>query len=139
MKSEDQLFSKFGRYFPAGTSLFEEGEPCTGMFVIQKGKVRLFRRVGEKEITIDVLEEGDFFGEMACLIGHPRSLNAVVEEDSRILVIQPEILESLFRSTSSMGLKVVESLASRLRKAYEIIGLLVKEREQIIEKEYFFP
>jgi CRP/FNR family transcriptional regulator len=135
MRQEERLFKKFGQYFPAGTLLFEEGTSCTGMYIIQRGKVRLYKKVGIRAVTIDVLGEGDFFGEMACLIGKPRSLNAVVEEDSQILVVQPEILETLFRRTSGMGLKVLGNLASRLKKAYEIIEALIQEREQLGERK----
>lgn len=131
MREKERLFNKFGQRFPAGTVLFEEGQACTGMFIIQRGRVRLYKRVGAKEIAIDTLGEGDFFGEMACLIGKPRSVNAVVEEDSQILVVQPEVLESLFRGTSGMGLKVLGNLASRLQKAYEIIEELIQERERL--------
>ena len=134
MKEGARLFRKFGRCFPAGTVLFEEGQPCTGMFIIQRGKVRLFKKVAARKVTIDVLGEGDFFGEMACLIGRPRSINAVVEEDSEILVVQPEVLESLFHGNSGMGLKVLGNLAARLKKAYEIIEGLIQEREQPIDR-----
>ena len=134
MKEEEQLFKKFGRLFPAGTILFEEGQACTGMFIIQKGQVRLYKKVGKEEVTIDVLKEGDFFGEMACLIGQPRSINAVVEGESQILVVQPEVLDSLFRGTSGIGLKVVANLAARLKKAYEIIEKMIAERQPVADK-----
>jgi len=136
MREEERLFRKFGQRFLAGTLLFEEGQPCTGMFIIQRGKVRLFKKAGSRKITIDVLGEGDFFGEMACLIGRPRSINAVVEEDSQILVIQPEVLDILFRENSGMGLKVLGNLASRLNKAYEIIEGLIEESEQHMNREH---
>ncbi len=135
MKEEEQLFKKFGRLFPAGTILFEEGQACTGMFIIQKGQVRLYKKVGKEEVTIDVLKEGDFFGEMACLIGQPRSINAVVEGESQILVVQPEVLDSLFRGTSGIGLRVVANLAARLKKAYEIIEKMIAERQPVADKE----
>jgi len=135
MKEEEQLFKKFGRLFPAGTILFEEGQACTGMFIIQKGQVRLYKKVGKEEVTIDVLKEGDFFGEMACLIGQPRSINAVVEGESQILVVQPEVLDSLFRGTSGIGLKVVANLAARLKKVYEIIEKMIAERQPVADKE----
>jgi len=135
MKEEEQLFRKFGRLFPAGTILFEEGQACTGMFIIQKGQVRLYKKVGKEEVTIDVLKEGDFFGEMACLIGQPRSINAVVEGESQILVVQPEVLDSLFRGTSGIGLKVVANLAARLKKVYEIIEKMIAERQPVADKE----
>ncbi len=134
MKKDERLFKKFGRVFPGGTVLFEEGQTCTGMFIIQKGRVRLYRKTGRKETTIDVLGEGDFFGEMACLMEQPRSVNAVVEEESQILVIEPPVLDSLIRGNSGIGFKILGNLASRLRKAYEIIGRLNEELEKTMSK-----
>jgi CRP-like cAMP-binding protein len=134
MKVEKQLFKKFGRIFPAGTVLFQEGQACEGMYIIQKGRVRLYKKAGREEITIDYLGDGDFFGEMACLLGQPRSINAVVEEDSQVLVVDPDVLDELFLKKTGLGIKVLGNLASRLKKAYEIIAFLVEERERT--KEY---
>ena len=135
MRDKKLLFEKFGKFFPAGTLLFEEGQPCSGMYIIQKGRVRLYKKAGGEKITIDLLGAGDFFGEMACLLNHPRSICAVVEEDSEILVVEPEVLEELFRDKGGMGIKVLGNLASRLRKAYEIIGKLAEERGPLSGKE----
>jgi CRP-like cAMP-binding protein len=135
VKEEERLYKKFGQSFPAGTILFEEGQPCTGMYIIRKGRVRLVKKTGKGECTIETLGEGDFFGEMACLIGQPRSINAVVEEESQILVVEPEALNRLFRGNSGMGLKVLGNLASRLKKAYEIIARLMEDGEQSVQKE----
>ncbi len=139
MREEKLLFQKFGMIFPAGTVLFEEGQPCSGMYIIQKGRVRLYKKAGQKKVTIDLLESGDFFGEMACLLGQPRSINAVVEEESQILVVESEILDELFREKKGLGLKVLGNLASRLRKAYEIIGRLAEKQGQPSEKEFLSP
>ncbi len=135
MREEMLLFKKFGVTFPAGTVIFEEGQPCSGMYIIQKGRVRLYKKAGQEKVTIDVLGEGDFFGEMACLLDQPRSINAVVEEESQILVVEPGVLDELFREKSDLGIKVLDNLASRLRKAYEIIGRLVEEQGRSREKE----
>jgi len=139
MREEKLLFKKFGMNFPAGTVLFEEGQPCLGMYIIQKGRVRLYKKAGQKKVTIDILEDGDFFGEMACLLGQPRSINAVVEEESQILVVESEVLDELFREKSGLGIKVLGNLASRLRKAYEIIGRLLEEQGQPLGKESLSP
>jgi len=139
MREEKLLFQKFGMIFPAGTVLFEEGQPCSGMYIIQKGRVRLYKKAGQKKVTIDLLESGDFFGEMACLLGQPRSINAVVEEESQILVVESEVLDELFREKKGLGLKVLGNLASRLRKAYEIIGRLAEKQGQPSEKEFLSP
>ena len=134
MKPEDLLFKKFGQIFPAGTLLFREGEACTGMFIIQKGKVRLFLQAGDEEVTLDTLGEGDFFGETACLLEQPRLLSARTEEESHLLFIQPEVLEELFRSQAGTGMKIVTHLASRLKKAYETIARLSSSSEKVSER-----
>lgn len=135
MREAKHLFKKFGLTVPAGTILFQEGQACGGMYIIQKGRVRLYKMAGSEEVTIDRLQEGDFFGEMACLLGQPRSINAVAEEDSEILLVQPEILEGLFRETNGLGLKILGNLASRLRKAYTIIERLIEERNSPPQRE----
>jgi len=135
MKEEQRLFKKFGRTFPAGTVLFEEGQACAGMYIIQTGRVRLFKKSGSREMTIDVLGGGDFFGEMACLIGKPRSINAVVEEDSHLLMVDPKVLEELFRENTEMSIRILGNLANRLKKAYEIIEKLGEEKALASGKE----
>ncbi len=139
MRKENLLFKKFGRVFPPGTLLFEEGQDCSGVYIIQKGCVRLYKKAGLQEITIDILKEGDFFGEMACLLGQPRSINAVVEEESQVLVVGPEVLEELFREKTGLGIKILGNLASRLRKAYDIIARLAEERDFPPGKESLSP
>ena len=131
MKQEELLFKKFGRVFPAGTVLFSEGETCTGMFIIQKGKVRLFIQAGNREITLDTLGEGDFFGQTSCLLEQPRLLSASTEEESHLLLIQPEVLEELFRSHSELGMKILAQMASRLKKAYETIACLSSPSDKV--------
>ena len=139
MRKDAQLFKKFGRVFPAGTVLFEEGQACSGMYIIQKGRVRLYKKVGGEEITIDRLEDGDFFGEMACLSGQPRSLSAVVEEESKILLIEPPVLDDLVRENSGIGLKILGNLASRLRRTYAIIERLNEELEKAVSAGSSIP
>lgn len=139
MRQGEYLYKKFGSTFPAGTVLFREGESCEGMYIIRKGRVRLFKKIAEEEVTIDILRDGDFFGEMACLLGQPRSINAMVEEESQILCVGPDILTELFRQKNGLGIKILGNLASRLKKSYEIIGQLKGELKRRREKESPVP
>ncbi len=94
MKKEEHLFWKFGQEFPKGTILFREGEPGREMYLIQRGKVQVRKKVGATEKVLAELGEGEFLGEMALLLGVNRSATVEVMEDSRILVVQPEAFES---------------------------------------------
>ena len=52
MSAEDMLFQKFGIKVPAGTILFKDGDSGNQMYVIQSGKVKITKKVGDVEKTL---------------------------------------------------------------------------------------
>lgn len=122
MSKDEQLFWKFGRDFPKGTLLFHEGDPGREMFIIQKGKVRVWKKVGAGEKVLAELGDGEFFGEMALLEGLNRSATVEVIEDSKILVIGPETFETLLRNNPEIAIKMLKKMAARLRSLDEHLG-----------------
>jgi CRP/FNR family cyclic AMP-dependent transcriptional regulator len=130
MKKEEQLFWKFGKDFPKGTVLFREGELGRDMFIIQKGKVRIRKRVGTAEKVLAELADGEFFGEMALLMGMDRSATVEVMEDSKILVVTPETFESLLKSNIDIALKMLKKMASRLRTLDEHLETAILEAQK---------
>ncbi len=134
MKKEDQLFWKFGKDFPKGTVLFREGELGRDMFIIQKGKVQVRKRVGSGEKVLAELGEGEFFGEMALLMEMDRSATIEVIEDSKILVVTPETFETLLRSNIDIALKMLRKLASRLRALDDHLEVALLETQSKINK-----
>ncbi len=112
---EEQLFWKFGKDFSRGTILFREGDPGREMFIIQKGKVQVRKRVGKTEKVLAELSQGEFFGEMALLMSQDRSATVEVIEDSKLLVINPDTFKSLLKSNIDIALKMLGKMASRLR------------------------
>jgi len=134
MKKEDQLFWKFGKDFRKGTVLFREGELGRNMFIIQKGKVQVRKRVGSGEKVLAELGEGEFFGEMALLMGMDRSATVEVIEDSKILVVTPETFESLLRSNIDIALKMLRKLAARLRALDDHLEVALLETQRKANK-----
>ena len=115
MSKEEQLFWKFGRNFSKGTVLCHEGDPGHDMFIIQKGKVQVRKNVGTGEKVLAFLSDGEFFGEMALLLGMDRSATVEVVEDSKILVIAPDTFENLLKNSPEIALKMLKKMALRLR------------------------
>jgi len=115
MKKEEQLFWKFGKEFPKGTVLFQEGDRGQEMFIIQKGRVKVRKKVGPEEKVLAELSDGEFFGEMALLLGMDRSATVEVIEDSKILVVGPDTFESLLKGSPEIALKMLKKMALRLR------------------------
>ncbi len=117
MTSERSAGEVYGRYFPAGAVVFEEGDPGSRMYVIQSGEVRIVKRVGSRSLALARLGAGEAFGEMALLEGQPRSATAIVDSPGRILEIDEAAFADLVRSEGEIALRLLRRLSSRLREA----------------------
>jgi CRP-like cAMP-binding protein len=133
MDKEEQLFWKFGKEYRQGTLLFREGDSGREMFIIQKGRVQVRKRVGSGERILAELGEGEFFGEMALLIGMDRSATVEVVKDSKILVINPETFESLLKSNIDIAIKMLKKMATRLRHTDESLEAVLLESQKKTE------
>src|SRR5262252_3206810 len=115
--AEDALFQRFGKEFPKGTVPFREGETGKEMFVLQVGRVVITKTVRDTVKTLATLGPGEFFGEMALISNKPRNATAVVEEASRLLVIDPKTFEGMIRGNSEIAVRMIKKLAERLSEA----------------------
>lgn len=131
MAADDQLFQKFGKSVPRGTVLFRDGEKGEQMYIIQSGKVRIYKQIGDVEKTLATLGTGEFFGEMSILNNEPRSASAEVIEESHLLVIDPRTFEAMIKSNAEISIRIMKKLTQRLREANNQISmLLVKDINQ---------
>ncbi len=117
MGADETLFKRFGKEFSKGTVLFREGEPGKEMFVLQSGKVAISKRVRQLEKVLATLGPGEFFGEMAIISNKPRNATAVVEDDARLLVIDPKTFEGMIRGNAEIAVRLIKKLAERLSEA----------------------
>lgn len=76
---------------PAGTRLFKAGDPPAGLYVIERGQVRLME-TGGQEITLGA---GGVFGEPALLTGKPSPYAATVVEDAILWTLDADAFEEL--------------------------------------------
>jgi CRP/FNR family cyclic AMP-dependent transcriptional regulator len=97
--------------YPAGSTIFTEGDYGDYLLVIVEGEVRI--TLGEKELGR--LGSEEYFGEMSLLDGEPRSASAVAETDCLLLRLgQREFLAILARNFES-ALTIIRTLSQRLR------------------------
>jgi len=128
MGAEETLFQRFGKEFPKGSVLFNEGEPGKEMFVIQSGRVAITKQVRDVEKVLAVLGPGEFFGEMAIISNKPRNASANVQEDAKLLVIDPKTFEGMIRGNSEIAVRMIKKLAERLSEAdAQIESLLLSD------------
>jgi CRP/FNR family cyclic AMP-dependent transcriptional regulator len=126
MTDQDVLLNKYGREFPTGTVLFKDGDTQSKeMYVIHSGKVKISKKMGERETVLAVIGQGEFFGEMAILNNKPRSATAEVVEDSKLLVIDPKTFETMIKGNAEVAFRMIKKLADRLRETDRKIELLM--------------
>lgn len=117
MTPERSAADIYGRDFPAGAVIFDEGDPGSRLYVIQSGQVRVVKRTGGRAVTLARLGPGEFFGEMALLDRQPRSASAVVDEPARILELDEAAFERLVVERGEVALRILRRLSRRLREA----------------------
>ena len=110
------------RKFSAGEMVFGEGEPCTGMYVVVTGNVRVFKSsAGGREQVLSIDGPGGSMAELPVFDGgnYPASASAI--EDSTLLFISKQDFHSLCLTHPQVALKVLRVVGARLRRLVGII------------------
>jgi CRP-like cAMP-binding protein len=113
------------RFCPRDTNIVSRDDPGDSMFIISKGRVKIVI-LGDngREVILNLLKSGDFFGEMALLDDMPRSANVVAAEDSTVLILKRDQFAEHITKSPATALNMMAELARRLRRADELISNL---------------
>ena len=109
--------------FAPGESVIRAGDEGSSMFVVHSGRVSVQITDNGKPRTVAVLQEGDFFGEMALFTGEPRTANVVALEETEVLEIGKQAMKHLFDTNPDL----VDSLSHII--AERRVGLTAKTEE----------
>lgn len=101
---------------PKNTMLIAEGERTTdSVYLIQSGKVKVFLCSADgKEVDLDVLEPGDYFGEMGLDQG-ARSASVVSMERSQLAVIRKSEFKKFVAQNPDFAMQFILKLIARTR------------------------
>src|SRR5688500_1367105 len=128
--SDDRLLARYGRKFSPGTVVFREGEPSDVVFLLQSGRIRLFKQVGAIERSLRVVRPGDLFGELALLQGSHRQSTAVALDESLALAFDHATFHQVAQTNPDVGLRVIGQIVRRLRDAEDQIEILMVRDHQ---------
>jgi hypothetical protein len=110
-------FDRFTTRFPAGEILFREGDEGDAMYIVRSARVAIKKRVKDgSEVTLAVLEKGDFFGEMSILERLPRSATAEVIEEGDLIVISSEVFGDMIKENPEIAIRMLRKYSIRLRE-----------------------
>ena len=110
------------RKHATGEIIFAEGDPCTGLYVVQAGHVRIFKSsAGGREQVLAIEGPGSSIAELPVFDGggYPASAQAV--SDCTLLFFSRENFQTLCMQHPQVALKVLRVVGGRLRRLVGII------------------
>ena len=117
------------RKYPRGTTIVEEGLPGDYMYILREGRVKVTKLSEDgREKILDMLEVGDFVGEMALLERAPRSASVKALSPVTVLALSRTDFLGTLRKSPDLALAVIQVLSSRLRTVNEQASSLSFQR-----------
>ncbi|MEP6991337.1 MAG: Crp/Fnr family transcriptional regulator [bacterium] len=104
------------RSVAAGNVLFTTGEDCRGLYMIESGRVRIYRTNPEgREQVIHIEGPGRTVAELPLFDGGPYPASAETIEESRLVFLPREAFEHLYRSHPDIAQAIIRAIGRRLR------------------------
>ncbi|KAB2969490.1 Crp/Fnr family transcriptional regulator [Zoogloea sp.] len=113
------------RTFAANTIVVSEGDEGNSLFVVQSGALKAFLTDNAgREVTLSLLDPGDYFGELALLDEAPRSASVAAVTKSEVLQIPRSAFLALIEVHPACMQMVVRNLVGRIRTLTESVRSL---------------
>jgi CRP/FNR family cyclic AMP-dependent transcriptional regulator len=101
--------------YSAGSTVFKEGDAGEQMYAVLGGSVDIIIH-GQ---TVETIEAGGVFGEMALIEDRPRVASAIVKADARLVAIDRKRFMNVVQHNPFFALQLMGVMAGRLRKMDE--------------------
>jgi TolA-binding protein len=121
------------RYRDGAVIYFQGENSAEKIYLLQKGKVTLsYQDIETGEDLIDLVQPGEFFGVKAALGRYPEEENAIVAQETTIMVFSIPEFEQLAGSNMRIIMKMLKVFSKELRRVH-------RQTSNIMEKEGYDP
>lgn len=109
------------RYQP-GAVLFLEGEPCSGLYFVLGGLVKVYKSSEDgREQILRLMAPGDSFNDVPAFDGGPNPASAAVVEPAEVLIFSRTQVLRLLDEYPAFARAVVRVFAARLRHLVALV------------------
>jgi len=118
------LISRFAlRRLGENRVIFEEGAPPTSFFVIKQGEVEIYTsEKGRETITLAILKQGDFFGEISLILKQPRMASVRTTRATELLELKQADFEYIVGTYSPIKSALEDLAQKRLQSTRQILS-----------------
>ena len=107
---------------PPGHVIIQEGDAGKHLFLLRRGKVRVYRTGGKGEVELMTLSTPRFFGEMSILEEMPRSASVQAVTPVDLLILPRVHFEMLAEQLPAQYARVVTNVARDLSARLRQLG-----------------
>jgi CRP/FNR family transcriptional regulator len=112
----------FQRSYPAGQIVLLEGAPSSVLYVVQAGRLKLFKTSARgREQVLRLLRPGDMFNEVAVFDDGPNPASAQAIEDCTLYLLRRRDLLRFVAQRPGIALAITRTFARRLREAMTLV------------------
>jgi CRP/FNR family transcriptional regulator, cyclic AMP receptor protein len=105
-----------------GELIFAEGDPCAGLYVVERGHIRIFKSSsGGREQVLSIDGPGSSVAELPVFDGGPYPASASAVDDVTVLLVRRQDFHALCLAHPQVALKVLRVVGARLRRLVGII------------------
>jgi len=128
-QQKDIVAIALDKRFTRGQTVFSEGQPGDGFYVVLSGRVKIFKLSSEgKEQILHLFGPGEPFGEVPVFEGRRFPAHAVALEDSHMCFIPKQAFVELLKRNPSLAINKLAVLSRRLRRFTDLVeDLSLKE------------
>lgn len=110
------------RRYPKNTVIIQEGDEANALYVIESGQAKVYLSNEDgKEVIINMLGQGELFGELALIDDAPRSASVKTTKPTTLAVISRSGFKQLLASHTDIALRLLVDMTRRVRLLSESI------------------
>jgi CRP/FNR family cyclic AMP-dependent transcriptional regulator len=103
------------RDYEAGQVVFLEGEPCTGLYVIQDGWLKAVKiSPAGREQILQVVGPGEVFNAIGVFVESPNPATVVALEPATVWIVRRETMLQLLDEYPDLARVIIQNLAGRV-------------------------
>ncbi|GAA4084596.1 Crp/Fnr family transcriptional regulator [Zhongshania borealis] len=105
------------RDFAKNTVLIHEGDVADSLYVVESGRVKVYcSDKSGKDFVLNILEDGDYFGELALLDDDKRSASVRAMEATKVRIVYKEDFKAILDMHPNITRILNKNLTRRIRK-----------------------
>lgn len=111
-----------------GDIIVDEGYPAPNLYLVMKGRVRIYRKLPGKVEELATLEQNDIFGEVSFVDNMVHSATVAASEDTVLAYLDQESYKAMKRDRPAIALDFVFNLMRELCQKFRAVNMGVNSK-----------